>query len=234
MTDDTHIYYDISIFNNDISGDMPVNLKFSEQRSGGALIENPQDYYLSIVRFEIDSPSLPIFIPQRRLGSSSFNDLIYIFGLEVIKGATNTPTARYKKRVQFIPVNPNISTDQLNAYVSANKEYSLSDEYYYIYNVKQWLRMVNTSLPHQQKEENEGKGHQKHQPFSGSREHFLDVERRGRLFIRENIHVCENMKAWFCWVFGVSSYRSSNGIFLKKILVVSPEPTFDLYQQILF
>ena len=97
MTDDTHIYYDISIFNNDISGDMPVNLKFSEQRSGGALIENPQDYYLSIVRFEIDSPSLPIFIPQRRLGSSSFNDLIYIFGLEVIKGATNTPTARYKK-----------------------------------------------------------------------------------------------------------------------------------------
>ena len=146
MTDDTHIYYDISIFNNDISGDMPVNLKFSEQRSGGALIENPQDYYLSIVRFEIDSPSLPIFIPQRRLGSSSFNDLIYIFGLEVIKGATNTPTARYKKRVQFIPVNPNISTDQLNAYVSANKEYSLSDEYYYIYNVKQWLRMVNTSL----------------------------------------------------------------------------------------
>ena len=59
MTDDTHIYYDISIFNNDISGDMPVNLKFNEQRSGGALIENPQDYYLSIVRFEIDSPSLP-------------------------------------------------------------------------------------------------------------------------------------------------------------------------------
>ena len=146
MTDDTHIYYDISIFNNDISGDMPVNLKFSEQRSGGALIENPQDYYLSIVRFEIDSPSLPIFIPQRRLGSSSFNDLIYGFGLEVIKGATNTPIARYKKRVQFVPVNPNISTDQLNAYVSANKEYSLSDEYYYIYNVKQWLRMVNTSL----------------------------------------------------------------------------------------
>ena len=49
MTDDTHIYYDISIFNNDISGDMPVNLKFNEQRSGGALIENPQDYYLQYI-----------------------------------------------------------------------------------------------------------------------------------------------------------------------------------------
>ena len=144
MTDDTHIYYDISIFNNDISGDMPVSLKFSEQRSGGALIENPQDYYLSIVRFEIDSPSLPIFIPQRRPNSSSFNDLIYGFGLEVIKGATNAPTARYKKRVQLIPVNPNLSTEQLN--VLANGEFTLSDEYYYIYNVRQWLRMVNTSL----------------------------------------------------------------------------------------
>jgi hypothetical protein len=40
---DTHTYYDIYIFNNDTSGDMPVSLKFSEQRSGGALIDNPQD-----------------------------------------------------------------------------------------------------------------------------------------------------------------------------------------------
>ena len=109
MTDDnTHTYYDISIFNNDTSGDMPVNLKFSEQRSGGALINNPNDYYLSIVRFEIDSPSLPIFIPQRRAGSSGANDLIYSFGLETIKGTSNAPTTRFKKRVQYSPTNPNI------------------------------------------------------------------------------------------------------------------------------
>ena len=90
---DTHTYYDISIFNNDTSGDMPVNLKFTEQRSGGALVDNPSDYYLSIVRFEIDSPSLPVFIPQRRLGSVGFDDLIYSFGLETIRGTSNSSTA---------------------------------------------------------------------------------------------------------------------------------------------
>jgi len=147
MTDDTHIYYDISIFNNDTSGNMPVNLKFSEQRSGGALIDNPNDYYLSIVRFEIDSPSLPIFIPQRRSGGL-FDDLIYSFGLETIKGSNNSPTTRFKKRVQYIPVNPNIEVDgqvQPNS-LQTGSIYNLSDEYYFIYNVRQWLRMVNTSL----------------------------------------------------------------------------------------
>ena len=65
-TADTHIYYDISVFNNDISGAMPVNLTFNEMRSGGALIDNPSNYFFSIVRFEIDTPKLPLFIPQAR------------------------------------------------------------------------------------------------------------------------------------------------------------------------
>ena len=78
MTDDTHIYYDISIFNNDTSGDMPVNLAFTEQRSGGSLIENPQDYYFSIVRFELDTPDLPVFIPRNKAkGTANVNDLIF-------------------------------------------------------------------------------------------------------------------------------------------------------------
>jgi len=143
MTDDTHIYYDISIFNNDTSGDMPVNLKFTEQRSGGALVDNPSDYYLSIVRFEIDSPSLPVFIPQRRVNSAGFNDLIYSFGLETINGTNNSATTRFKKRVQYIPVNPNVGVD---GFVVDGTEFNLSQEYYYIYNVRQWLRMVNICL----------------------------------------------------------------------------------------
>ena len=138
MTDDTHIYYDISIFNNDTSGDMPVSLRFSEQRSGGALVENPNDYHLSIVRFEIDSPSLPIFIPQRRLGSASFNELIYSFGIETIS-TSNVPTTRFKRRVQYIPINPNITLPNSDQDTSTH-------EYYYIYNVRQWLRMVNSCL----------------------------------------------------------------------------------------
>ena len=45
MNADNHIYYDISFFNNDTKGSMPVNLTFSETRSGSALIEIPRDYF---------------------------------------------------------------------------------------------------------------------------------------------------------------------------------------------
>ena len=39
----------------------------------------------------------------------------------------------------------------------------------------------------QQKEGYEERGHQQHQTFCGSGEHFLNIERRGRLFIGQNM-----------------------------------------------
>ena len=139
-TTDTHTYYDISVFNNDISGDMPVKLTFNEMRSGGALIENPSNYFFSIVRFEIDTPKLPVFIPQAVSGS--LNNLIYTFVIEtVLKDGAGiiTRTNIYKSRVVYTPTNPNIPTPN-----TAQDNYS--DEYYYIYNFQRWVDMVNSCL----------------------------------------------------------------------------------------
>ena len=136
-TADTHIYYDISIFNNDISGAMSVNLNFNEMRSGGALINDPSSYFFSIVRFEIDTPKIPVFIPQAR--PNALNDLIYTFVIETVSEVNNTYVGLYKGRVQFTPVNPNLE-------VPDSSQNNVSNEYYYIYNFHRWIDMVNTCL----------------------------------------------------------------------------------------
>lgn len=59
-----HIYYDLNLINNDSSFPAePVRFQYKETRSNPYLM-SPQDYYMSIVRFNLQTPTLPIFIPQ--------------------------------------------------------------------------------------------------------------------------------------------------------------------------
>jgi len=136
MNADSHIYYDISVFNNDTKGSMPVNLTFSETRSGSALIEIPRDYFFSIVRFEIDSPTLPVFIAEP--ASGSVNSLIYTFVIETVDNENN-PVNVYKQQVQFVPSN-NIPAPTTTA--SPN----LSSDYYFVHTYHRFISMVNTTL----------------------------------------------------------------------------------------
>ncbi len=134
--DETHIYYDISVYNNDITGSKPQNLNFAEMRTGKALIEDPSQFFFSIVRFEMDSCSLPVMIPQAQSGS--LNSLIYTFVLETLH-SDNTSVNVYKRQVQYSPSNLNIqppSTSQDN----------FSHEYYFIYSFQRWITMVNSTL----------------------------------------------------------------------------------------
>lgn len=63
-TQPVHIYYDMSIINNDGQNpSLPVAFSYKETRSNDFLL-CPQDYYMSIVRFNLQTPTLPIFIPQ--------------------------------------------------------------------------------------------------------------------------------------------------------------------------
>ena len=61
--DNSHIYYDITVNNNDTSGVVPVPLVFNETRNS-PFIHNAEEYYCSIVRFSLETQSLPVFIPQ--------------------------------------------------------------------------------------------------------------------------------------------------------------------------
>jgi len=57
-----HIYYDMNLINNDSSFPaQPVRFQYKETRSNAFLL-SPQDYYMSIVRFNLQTPTLPVFI----------------------------------------------------------------------------------------------------------------------------------------------------------------------------
>lgn len=66
-----HIYYDMNVINNDSSFPAkPVRFQYKETRSNAYLL-SPQDYFMSIVRFNLQTPTLPVFIPQIDLNTNT-------------------------------------------------------------------------------------------------------------------------------------------------------------------
>lgn len=64
--DPVNLYYDLDIVNTDFSefGQIPQRLTFTEVRAS-SILSSPQDYFMSIVRFSLDTAgAMPVFIPQ--------------------------------------------------------------------------------------------------------------------------------------------------------------------------
>jgi hypothetical protein len=88
-----HLYLDLSIVNNDTSGESTIPLNFRESRTN-PILDNPANYFMSVVRFEVDTPgfSLPIFIPKHRMDGKSddVNSTAYSVTIATIGGSGNT------------------------------------------------------------------------------------------------------------------------------------------------
>ena len=64
INDPVNMYYDLDLVNTDFSenGQIPARLTFTEVRASPILM-NPQDYFFSIVRFQLDTAgAMPLFI----------------------------------------------------------------------------------------------------------------------------------------------------------------------------
>jgi len=92
-------YLDLEIVNNDKQGSqIKTNLQFNENRTNPVL-DNPSNYEMSVVRFEIDTPavSLPIFIPLVDVDGTNgdLNQTAYTVSMAQIAGSslTNLKTA---------------------------------------------------------------------------------------------------------------------------------------------
>ena len=131
----THIYYNVNITNNDTTGsNSPPIIDFNETRNQPYL-NNPSEYYMSVVRFSVDTPTLPLFIPQPVVGSNDANTLIYTVTMEY-KTYTVQVNLVFARQTQAIgpPPTPILETD-------------IEDIYYYVYSY-QWFidTMVNPAL----------------------------------------------------------------------------------------
>lgn len=161
-TNPDKVYYDLTISNiNNDNGSNPVNsppLVFNEQRQN-AIINNTGDYYLSIVRFQLDTTSLPVFIPliqnfEEQLTNSSNPDVIpanspFTTASNVMSIYSITIEDNNGQEVQsYIQWSPQIQ----NVDVSAPNPPTISNplqretEYYFCYSFEWFVDLVNVAI----------------------------------------------------------------------------------------
>ena len=82
------VYYDVTITNFQSQNTAPPVFYYNEARTI-PFINCPEDYYLSIVRFSVDTGTLPVWIPSIVPNSSNANLSIYNITLTYEVGGTN-------------------------------------------------------------------------------------------------------------------------------------------------
>jgi len=134
-----HIYYDLNILNNDTTGTkQPPFLQFTEIRNS-PYINNPSDYFCSVVRFSVETPTLPLFIPQAVVGQvGGVNQLIYSVSM-------NHPSLAVPITTNVIYV-PQSSAQLAPPPTSITSASDIINEYYYTYTYKPFIDMMNTAL----------------------------------------------------------------------------------------
>ena len=148
MTQPTQIYYDLSVVNNvqpsqtQSQTSQQNRLTFTEVRSS-PILDNPSDYFLSIVRFSLDTAGgMPLFIPQIDLVQPipTPNDTVYFVTIEYNPQATPADRVISKKRVVYVP--------QSNIYNPPNtlNIESITQPYYWLNTFQAFICMINEAL----------------------------------------------------------------------------------------
>lgn len=139
------VYYDITISNLQNTATSPPVLYFNETRNSPFVLD-PESYYLSIVRFTLDTNTLPIIQPEIQPSpNSNVNLTTYSITMD-----WDNPVAPFQSFTQqtfltFIPQNK-------QAIVPAPPSQTLSGlqnndtGYYDIYNYQYWIQLVNNTF----------------------------------------------------------------------------------------
>ena len=134
----THTYLDINVYNAPLNNNKKVPLIYYEQRSASILDSPANQYYMSIIRFQLQTADLPIF--QFKVdtsdGNTNINRGVYTF------------TAMWKGSRLHQYTHPIIwAPEDLSAPVPASiDDLRNKDEYYYAYSVQHIIRVFNQSI----------------------------------------------------------------------------------------
>jgi hypothetical protein len=138
MSEPTHIYYNLELVNNETTGNnIPRHFSMIETRNSPYL-QTPEDYYMSVVRFQLQSPSLPVFIPAILLGQIDVNKTAYSITMEILRGGV---LYAQQEHIMYVPYD---ATQKIPEPPLQTQD--LTSNYYYIYSYQQWIRMVNTAF----------------------------------------------------------------------------------------
>jgi len=133
----SHIYYDVTVSNLESTTVTPRVFQYNDTRTT-PFLKNPEDYVMSIVRFTLDTASIPVFIPQIQTNQPDRDLTIYSVTLE-FNG--------YESQ-QYIDWNPQLTTAPLAPPPSQtfNKQQYNADGYYNCYSYSWFCERVYQSL----------------------------------------------------------------------------------------
>lgn len=133
------VYYDIQINNFESSGSAQQSLRFTETRSK-PLIKNSGEYSLSIVRFELDTYSLPTFIAEIvHTNNNDINKMIESLTLEW--DSSGTLTTEGPSNLAWIPTNQHAEVP-----IVPQSLQEPAHEYYYSNSFRHYCDLVNNTF----------------------------------------------------------------------------------------
>ena len=145
----THIYYDALINNSHSIDEVEPFIKFNEARDT-PILEQPHLYKMSVVRFQLDSHTLPTFIPTIMNKSDQdkyfpgepydMNKTVYSITIQKYNGIDTEIIQSY---VEFVPQNTTINAPSS---FLANGEPNYSNGYYNLFSYEHFISMVNTTI----------------------------------------------------------------------------------------
>jgi hypothetical protein len=116
------LYFDITVSNFKSTTTKPPQFYFNESRTL-PFVRNPEDYYLSILRFTVETGSLPVFIPSIEPNQADRDKTIYSFTLEYTDPTTGVTYSSGQEFINYIPQrSPNSA--QLASATKRNRKWS--------------------------------------------------------------------------------------------------------------
>jgi hypothetical protein len=145
----TDSYYNLVIKNNstgyDVSGnavpiptDAPV--LFNENRSVPYL-HNAKDHFASVMSFQLDTSTLPVFICEPVIGDTNVDNTIYFFTIAFWTGTGTEYITASHKRIQWQPENKSLP----QPVGPVPSDYS-NNPYYYSSTYEHFISLLNTQL----------------------------------------------------------------------------------------
>jgi len=136
------IYFDLNVTNFQSSTTKPLPFQYNEARSN-PFIQKPEDYYLSILRFTVDTGTVPIFIPS--IQPNQANKDLTIYSVSMSYSPTNTYPAEYNVQtfITWIPQDTGVDIP-LAPSLTFNKLQNNSTGYYNCYSYA-WLTFLITN-----------------------------------------------------------------------------------------
>lgn len=133
---DDVIYYNITMTGSPNAAQSIA--QFYEERTQ-PIINNPSDYYLSVIRFSIDGSYIPIFICPVIANPLDVNDINYTPFTVTLSAEGNdfTQNIRYfpESSGYPLPLSPGVTGKQ-----------DISSSYYYVYTYTRFVEMINNAI----------------------------------------------------------------------------------------